>query len=86
MLTFNFLVIIVVPLIAKVPDIPTFNIVTVVTVLLPFNLEVTIHLYVLLTHCCTCFVWISEQTAIIFLYTTNLVFITETECDYELNL
>jgi len=31
----------------------------------------------------TCFVWISEQTAIIFLYSINrLVFITETECVY----
>jgi hypothetical protein len=30
-----------------------------------------------------CFVWISEQTAIISLYNTNwLVFITETECVY----
>jgi hypothetical protein len=30
-----------------------------------------------------CFVWISEQTAIISLYSTNwLVFITETECVY----
>jgi hypothetical protein len=30
-----------------------------------------------------CFVWISEQTAIIFLYSINwLVFITETECVY----
>jgi len=30
-----------------------------------------------------CFVWISEQTAIIFLYNINrLVFITETECVY----
>jgi hypothetical protein len=30
-----------------------------------------------------CFVWISEQTAIISLYSINwLVFITETECVY----
>jgi len=30
-----------------------------------------------------CFVWISEQTAIISLYSTDwLVFITETECVY----
>jgi len=30
-----------------------------------------------------CFVWISEETAIIFLYSINwLVFITETECVY----
>ena len=30
-----------------------------------------------------CFVWISEQTAIISLYNSNwLVFITETECVY----
>ena len=28
-----------------------------------------------------CFVWISEQTAIIFLYNINwLVFVTQTEC------
>ena len=32
---------------------------------------------------CMCFVWISEQTAIISLYSINwLVFITETECVY----
>jgi len=35
-------------------------------------------------HCvCMCFVWIWEQTALIFLYSINwLVFITETECVY----
>ena len=32
---------------------------------------------------CLCFVWISEQTAIISLYSINwLVFITKTECVY----
>ena len=32
---------------------------------------------------CVCFVWISEQTAIISLYSIDLlVFITETECVY----
>jgi hypothetical protein len=39
--------------------------------------------YVLPTHCFMCFVWITKQTAIISLYSINLlVFITETEYVY----
>jgi len=39
--------------------------------------------YVLPTQCIVCFVWISEQTAIISLYSINwLVCITETQCVY----
>jgi hypothetical protein len=40
-------------------------------------------LYVLPTQCIMCFVWISEQTAIISLHSINWsVFITETKCVY----
>ena len=39
--------------------------------------------YVLPTQLYLCFVWISEQTAIITLYSINwLVFITQTQCVY----
>ena len=46
-----------------------------------FNIQ---QFYVLPTHCVfMCFVWISEQTAIISLYNINsLVFITQTESVY----
>jgi len=45
-----------------------------------FNIQ---QFYVLPTQCVYVFVWISEQTAIISLYSINwLVFITETGCVY----
>ena len=47
-----------------------------------YGRDLYIQFYVLPTHC-MCFVWISEQTAIISLYSINwLVFIIETECVY----
>jgi hypothetical protein len=49
-----------------------------------YHQVLTIRNYVFCPHSVfTCFVWISEQTAIISLYNINwLVFITETECVY----